>query len=69
MIQRPPGLGAFEFVVLSTLRSAQLIRGCTPKIESMHKAIVTAQMEVSEGKVMQVFATPLQPAPALAPRS
>lgn len=58
MIQRPPGVGAFQFVVLATLRSAQLIRGCRPKVDGMHKATVTAQLEVSEGKVTQVSALP-----------
>ena len=58
MIQRPEGVGAFQFVVLATLRAAQLIRGCTPRVDGMHKATVTAQLEVAEGKVMQVFTRP-----------
>lgn len=58
MIQRPPGVGAFQFVVLAKLRAAQLIRGCTPKIVSDHKKTVTAQLEVADGKVMQVFDVP-----------
>jgi DNA-directed RNA polymerase subunit K/omega len=41
----------FEFVILSGLRAAQLMRGCTPRIESTHKLIMTAQMEVAAGKV------------------
>lgn len=66
MIQRPAGVGAFQFVVLATLRAAQLIRGCTPRVDGMHKATVTAQLEVAEGKVMQVFTRPdavILPAP------
>ena len=66
MIQRPEGVGAFQFVVLATLRAAQLIRGCTPRVDGMHKATVTAQLEVAEGKVMQVFTRPdavILPAP------
>jgi hypothetical protein len=55
LIRRPEGVGAFQFVILSTLRAAQLIRGCTPRIDSGHKAIVTAQMEVAEGKVTQLL--------------
>ena len=55
MIQRPAGMGAFQFAVLSTLRAAQLIRGCRPRVEGTHKAIVTAQCEVSEGKVAQLL--------------
>ena len=58
MIHRPPGLGAFEFVVLATLRAAQLTRGCQPRVDGTHKAIVTAQIEVAEGKVMQVSNEP-----------
>lgn len=58
MIHRPPGVGAFQFVVLSTLRAAQLIRGCTPRVDGGHKPIVTAQCEIAEGKVMQLPAAP-----------
>lgn len=56
MVQRPPGMGALQFAVLSTLRAAQLMRGCRPRIDGLHKATVTAQLEVAEGKVLQVFA-------------
>ena len=58
MIQRPPGVGAFQFVVLASLRAAQLTRGCTPRVDGAHKATVTAQVEVAEGKVMQMAAAP-----------
>ena len=58
MIQRPSGVGTFEFVVLSSLRAAQLMRGCRPKVEGAHKATVIAQLEVSEGKVVQSFTLP-----------
>ena len=54
MIQPPPGVGAFQFVILASLRAAQLMRGCVPRVEGLHKAIVTAQVEVAEGKVIQV---------------
>ena len=53
MIQRPPDVTVFEFVVLSGLRAAQLIRGCTPRVEGSHKVIMTAQMEVAAGKVVR----------------
>jgi DNA-directed RNA polymerase subunit K/omega len=53
VIRRPPGMGAFQFVVLSKLRAAQLMRGCRPRVDGMHKATVIAQLEVSEGKVNQ----------------
>ena len=49
---RPDGVGAFEFVVLSTLRAAQLMRGCIPKVESAHKATTTAQWEVAAGMIV-----------------
>ncbi len=51
MIHGPTQLGVFEFVVMSGLRAAQLMRGCTPRIESGHKVIMTAQIEVAAGKV------------------
>jgi hypothetical protein len=54
VVHRPPGVGAFQFVVLSALRTAQLLRGCRPRVDGTHKAIVTAQFEVAEGKVTQL---------------
>lgn len=51
-------MGAFTFVVLSTLRSTQLIRGCRPRVDGVHKRTVIAQIEVAEGKVLQLFAAP-----------
>jgi hypothetical protein len=56
--QRPPGVGAFQFVVLATLRAAQLMRGCRPKVDGLHKPTVIAQLEVSAGIVTQVFTPP-----------
>ena len=50
-MQRPAGIGAFEFVILASLRAAQLMRGCRPKIEGFHKNTVLAQLEVAQGKV------------------
>jgi hypothetical protein len=58
MIQRPPGVGVFQFVILATLRSAQLMKGCVPRVGGGHKATVTAQLEVSEGKVTQLTTPP-----------
>ena len=52
-MQRPAGIGAFEFVILASLRAAQLMRGCTPRVEPSHKAVVTAQREVAEGLVLR----------------
>ena len=52
MIHRPPeGANAFEFVIVSALRAAQLMRGCTPRVAAAEKAVVTAQNEVAVGKV------------------
>lgn len=51
MIQRPAHTNAFEFVTLSALRAAQLMRGCTPRVPASVKAVVTAQREIAEGKV------------------
>ncbi|MBI1873168.1 MAG: DNA-directed RNA polymerase subunit omega [Acidobacteria bacterium] len=53
MIHRPDELSAFEFVVLSGLRAAQLMRGCTARVDSTHKVIVTAQIEVAARKVVR----------------
>jgi hypothetical protein len=50
-MQRPAGVGAFEFVILASLRAAQLMRGCRPKIDGFHKNTVIAQLEVAQGKV------------------
>ncbi len=58
MIHRPPGIGRFGFAVLSALRAAQLIRGCRPRVDGEHKPIMTAQIEVSEGKVRQMPEAP-----------
>jgi DNA-directed RNA polymerase subunit K/omega len=51
-------MGAFQFVVLSTLRASQLIRGCRPLIPGTHKAIITAQVEVAAGMVRQLVVPP-----------
>jgi len=53
MIKRPAGMNAFEFAVLSALRAAQLIRGCTPRVEPSLKVAVTAQREVAERTVVR----------------
>lgn len=59
MIQRPAEFNAFEFVVLSGLRAAQLMRGCTPRVEGTHKLIMTAQQEVAERKVVRAVDPPV----------
>ena len=61
MIHRPAELSVFEFVILSGLRAAQLMRGCIPRVEGSHKVIMTAQMEVAEGKVVRAPNAPVVP--------
>ena len=51
MINRPDGIGVFEFAVLASLRAAQLCRGCAPRVDGDHCVAVTAQMEVAGGVV------------------
>lgn len=63
-MQRPESLGRFEFVVLSTLRAAQLMRGCIPKIDvSTHKHTVVAQIEVASLMVTNVGGPAVVPDP------
>jgi hypothetical protein len=59
MVQRPVGINAFEFAVLSSLRAAQLMRGCVPRVTSTQKIIMTAQLEVAGGKVVKLPALPV----------
>jgi DNA-directed RNA polymerase subunit K/omega len=54
VVHRPSGSSAFEFVVVSGLRAAQLMRGSRPRVEGSHKVITTAQLEVAAGKVARV---------------
>lgn len=52
MMYRSPGIGSFEFVRLAALRTAQLMRGCTPRVPECHKRTSTAQREVAAGKII-----------------
>jgi len=63
VVQRPSGTNPFEFVVVSGLRAAQLMRGCIPRVERQHKVITTAQIEVATGKVARI---PLGTVPVVA---
>jgi hypothetical protein len=66
VMPRPSGVGKFQFVVLASLRVAQLMRGCLPRVDGFHKHTVTAQLEVSQGKVMQELTAPVAlPAPVV----
>lgn len=51
MMFRSPGTNGFEFVKVSALRTAQLVRGCIPRVPVGHKLTTTAQLEVAAGKV------------------
>ena len=61
MTARPVSIGSFEFVVVTALRTAQLMRGCTPRAATSVKHMVTAQREVAAGTVARV-----PPDPAIA---
>lgn len=52
---------AFEFAVVSSLRAAQLMRGCTPRVEAQDRATRTAQLEVAQGLVARVPSAPPGP--------
>lgn len=52
MVSRPIDMNQFEFAIVSGLRTAQLMRGCIPRVVREHKPITTAQREVAAGKVV-----------------
>jgi DNA-directed RNA polymerase subunit K/omega len=58
MVKRPEEFNKFEFVVVSSLRAAQLMRGCVPRVTSTHKIIMTAQAEVAGGMIVRLPAGP-----------
>jgi hypothetical protein len=51
MMFRPVDIGQFEFVRIASLRVAQLIRGCTPRVPVGSKVTTTARLEVAHRKV------------------
>ena len=57
MVHHPVSIGTFEFVVVASLRAAQLMRGCTPRVASLHKRTTTARLEVAAGEIVRVPAT------------
>jgi DNA-directed RNA polymerase subunit K/omega len=59
VVHRPSETSAFEFVVVSGLRAAQLMRGCIPRVETGHKVIVIAQLEVAAGLVTSLPRVPV----------
>lgn len=54
MVHRPVGTNPFEFIVIASLRAAQLMRGCTPLVEPASRVITTAQLEVAAGKISRL---------------
>jgi hypothetical protein len=58
MIKPPGGMNVFEFSVLSSLRAAQLHRGCTPRVPRSAKVAITAQQEVAQLKVKRWIEPP-----------
>ena len=57
-----PDVGRFEFVKVAALRTAQLMRGCTPRVAPGGKPTTTAQREVAGGKVCSGPRTVADPA-------
>jgi DNA-directed RNA polymerase subunit K/omega len=51
MVNRPLHMNPYEFVVVSALRTQQLLSGCIPRVEGDHNAATLAQMEVAAGCV------------------
>ena len=47
-------VGRFELVKLAALRTAQLIRGCLPRVTVSRKLTTTALREVTGGQVRSV---------------
>jgi DNA-directed RNA polymerase subunit K/omega len=49
-------MGAYQFAVLSSLRAAQLMHGCVPKVDiGTHKATTAAQLEISLGATAELL--------------
>lgn len=58
MIHRPAHLNPFEYIRVASMRTAQLMRGCTARVPASHRAVLTAQAEVAAGKVSAVEPLP-----------
>ena len=63
MVIRPVHLTAYEFVVVSALRTQQLMAGSVPRLGGQHRPATMAQMEVAGGCVARAdgAALPLPP--------
>jgi len=65
VIRPPDGMSAYMFAVVASLRAAQLMRGCLPRVEAgSRKATVIARLEVAGG-----YSGPLPAADAGVPAS
>jgi hypothetical protein len=53
----------FEFVAVSSLRTAQLMRGAVPRVTVERRPTVTAQYEVAAGVVRAIARGPHAAAP------
>jgi hypothetical protein len=67
VVQRPLHLGLFQFAVLSGLRAEQLTRGCTPRVDGVHKRTIIAQLEVAAGLVTQALGPTADAVKSVAP--
>jgi DNA-directed RNA polymerase subunit K/omega len=61
MVNRPETLNSFEFIALAALRTAQLMRGCVPRVAGGHKPTTTAQLEIIAGKILKAPRPPSVP--------
>ena len=44
-------MNKFEYVVVAGQRAKQLLKGCTPRVEALHKPARTAMKEVRQRKI------------------
>ena len=58
MVYHPPGTLLFEFVAISSLRTAQLMRGALPRVSVERRPTMTAQYEVAAGMVRAIARGP-----------
>ena len=61
MVHRPTEFSAFEFVVLSGLRAAQLMRGCTPRSRERPQADCHGADRSGDRKVVQAERAVMSP--------
>ena len=65
MVERPAQWNAYEYVIVASLRTHQLMGGCLPRVAGSHKATTLAQMEVSAGKVARLQTPVGEPVPKI----